>query len=99
VPFLAYALTSGGIPLPLTIMQILAIDLGTETVPALALGREKAEPDLMRRRPRPRSQSVIEGVMLARAWGVLGGVSAVLVIGAVPAHPPGWWLDVRSRRR
>ncbi len=80
VPFLAYALTSGGIPLPLTIMQILAIDLGTETLPALALGREKAEPDLMRRRPRPRSQSVIEGVMLARAWGVLGGVSAVLVM-------------------
>lgn len=81
VPFLAYALTGGGIPLPLTIMQILAVDLGTETLPALALGREPAEPGLMQRPPRPRSQSVIDGPMLARAWGLLGGVSAVLVMG------------------
>lgn len=81
VPFLAYALTSGAIPLPLTIMQILAVDLGTETLPALALGRENAEPDLMRRPPRPRTQSVIDGPMLARSWGLLGGVSAVLVMG------------------
>ncbi len=80
VPFLAYALTSGAIPLPLTIMQILAVDLGTETLPALALGRENAEPDLMRRPPRPRTQSVIDGPMLARSWGLLGGVSAVLVM-------------------
>ena len=34
-------------PLPLTVLQILAIDLGTETLPALALGREPAEPGLM----------------------------------------------------
>lgn len=80
VPFLIYALSGGAIPLPLTIMQILAIDLGTETLPALALGREPAEPGLMERSPRPRTQSVIDGPMLLRAWGVLGGVSAVLVI-------------------
>ena len=42
VPFLIYALSGGAIPLPLTVMQILAIDLGTETLPALALGREPA---------------------------------------------------------
>ncbi|MGW5072618.1 cation-translocating P-type ATPase [Rhodococcus sp. NPDC004095] len=80
VPFLIYALTGGAVPLPLTIMQILAIDLGTETLPALALGREPAEPGLMERAPRPRSQPVIDGPMLLRAWGVLGGVSAVLVM-------------------
>jgi len=39
VPFLMYALSGGSIPLPLTALQILAIDLGTETLPALALGR------------------------------------------------------------
>ena len=78
-PFLLYALSGGRIPLPLTVMQILAIDLGTETLPALALGREPAEPGLMRRPPRKRSESVIEGAMLARAWGLLGGVSALLV--------------------
>jgi magnesium-transporting ATPase (P-type) len=79
VPFLLYALSGGAIPLPLTVMQILAIDLGTETLPALALGREPAEPGLMDRPPRQRSASVIDGPMLTRAWGVLGGVSAILV--------------------
>ena len=47
VPFLLFALSGGAIPLPLTVMQILAIDLGTETLPALALGREPAEPGTM----------------------------------------------------
>jgi hypothetical protein len=56
VPFLLYALSGGRIPLPLTVLQILAIDLGTETLPALALGREPAEPGLMDRPPRPRGE-------------------------------------------
>jgi magnesium-transporting ATPase (P-type) len=38
VPFLIFALSGGAVPLPLTVLQILAIDLGTETLPALALG-------------------------------------------------------------
>ncbi len=80
VPFLMYALSGGAIPLPLTVMQILAIDLGTETLPALALGREQAEPGLMHRAPRRRSQNVIDRELLARAWGLLGGVSTVLVV-------------------
>jgi calcium-translocating P-type ATPase len=81
IPFLLYALSGGRIPLPLTVMQILAIDLGTETLPALALGREPAEPGLMARPPRRRGDNVIDGPMLARAWAMLGGVSAVLVLG------------------
>ncbi|MFD7006185.1 cation-translocating P-type ATPase [Rhodococcus jostii] len=80
VPFLVYALSGGQVPLPLTVMQILAIDLGTETLPALALGREKAEPGLMDRRPRKRTQNVVDRGILARSWGLLGGVSAVLVM-------------------
>jgi calcium-translocating P-type ATPase len=40
VPFLVFALSGGAVPLPLTVLQILAIDLGTEILPALALGRE-----------------------------------------------------------
>ncbi|MDT5037401.1 MAG: hypothetical protein QOE03_2586, partial [Micromonosporaceae bacterium] len=44
VPFLIFALSGAAIPLPLTVLQILAIDLGTVTLPALALGREPAEP-------------------------------------------------------
>ena len=82
VPFLAYALSAGAVPLPLTVLQILAIDLGTETVPALALGREPAEPGIMNRPPRRRQDSVITRAMLVRAWGFLGLVSAVLVMAA-----------------
>ncbi len=79
-PFLVFALAGGAIPLPLTVMQILAIDLGTDTLPALALSREPAEPGLMDRPPRPRNQGVISRPMLARAWGFLGLISAVLVM-------------------
>ena len=80
VPFLVFALSGGAVPLPLTVLAILAIDLGTETLPALALGREPAEPGLMARPPRPRSQRVVTSEMLVRAWGVLGLVSAALVM-------------------
>ncbi|WP_323099046.1 cation-transporting P-type ATPase [Intrasporangium sp. YIM S08009] len=80
VPFLLYALSGGRIPLPLTVMQILAIDLGTETLPALALGREPPEPGLMDAPPRQRGHGVIDPPMLGRAWGLLGGVSAALVL-------------------
>jgi hypothetical protein len=50
VPFLVFALSGGAAPLPLTVLQIRAIDLRTETLPALALGREPAEPGLTRAR-------------------------------------------------
>ncbi|WP_037640103.1 cation-translocating P-type ATPase, partial [Streptomyces flavochromogenes] len=80
VPFLVFALSAGAIPLPLTVLQILAIDLGTETLPALALGRERSEPGIMQRPPRPRHQGVISRDMLIRSWGYLGLTSAVLVM-------------------
>lgn len=81
VPFLIFALSGGSVPLPLTVLQILAIDLGTETLPALALGREPAEPGLMNRPPRAPTAGVIDRALLVRAWGLLGAVSAVLVMG------------------
>ncbi len=81
IPFLVFALSGGAIPLPLTVLQILAIDLGTETLPALALGREPAEPGIMARPPRPRGQNVIDRPMLLRAWGLMGLASAALTLG------------------
>ncbi|MFJ3175303.1 cation-translocating P-type ATPase [Streptomyces roseus] len=77
-PFLVFALGGGAIPLPLTVLQLLAFDVGTETLPALALGRERAEPGLMGRPPRPRSEGVIRGSMLLRAWLFLGVICAAL---------------------
>jgi len=92
VPFLVFALAGGVVPLPLTVMQILAIDLGTDTLPALALSREPAEPGLMERPPRSRTEGVISRGMLARAWGFLGVISAGLVMTGffVTLHLAGW---------
>jgi len=81
IPFLVFALSGGLVPLPLTVIQILAVDLGTETLPALALGREPAEPGVMDERPRRRSEGVIRRAMLIRAWLFIGGISAALVLG------------------
>ncbi len=80
VPFVIFALAGGALPLPLTVLEILAIDLGTDTLPALALSREPAEPGLMDRPPRRRTEGVITGRILARAWGFLGLISAALVM-------------------
>ncbi len=94
VPFLIFAGSGGAVPLPLTVLQILAIDLGTETLPALALGREPAEPGLMTRPPRSRTAGVIDRALMLRAWALLGAVSAVLVMGAflLTLHRAGWHL-------
>ncbi|MGB5145827.1 MAG: cation-transporting P-type ATPase, partial [Porticoccaceae bacterium] len=46
VPYLAFVLFR--IPLPLTVVQILAVDLGTDLLPALALGAEPPAADTMR---------------------------------------------------
>lgn len=80
-PFVLYALAGGAVPLPLTALQILAIDLGTDTFPALALGREPAEPGTMDRAPKPREAGIISRAMLARAWLRLGTLEALLVMG------------------
>lgn len=80
-PFLVFALSGGAVPLPLTVLQLLAFDVGTETLPALALGREPAEPGLMQRPPRQRTESVIRLPMLLRAWLFLGVIAAALAIG------------------
>jgi calcium-translocating P-type ATPase len=77
-PFIVFALGGGSIPLPLTVPQLLAFDVGTETLPALALGREHAEAGLMARPPRPRGESVVQRQMLLRAWLFLGLISAGL---------------------
>ncbi len=90
VPFLVFALSGGAVPLPLTVLQILAIDLGTEVLPALALGREPAEPGLMERPPRPRSEGVIRRSLLYRAWVFLGLIEAGLVLAGF------FWVLVRA---
>ncbi|WP_024302801.1 cation-transporting P-type ATPase [Pseudogulbenkiania sp. MAI-1] len=70
VPYLAFVLLR--IPLPLTIVQILAVDLGTDMLPALALGAEPPDSGVMREPPRPRHERLLTMGLLLRAYGFLG---------------------------
>jgi magnesium-transporting ATPase (P-type) len=74
-PFIA--LSSFGVPLALTVAQILAIDLGTDILPALALGVEKPEPRVMQRKPRKRHAPLVTNRLIARAIA-LGSVETIL---------------------
>jgi len=68
-------------PLPLTAIQLLVLNLVTDGAPALALGLEKAEPDIMQRPPRPPAEPVIDGVM-TRGIIVRSIAETVAVLGA-----------------
>lgn len=78
VPYIFFALFR--LPLPITVMQMLAIDLGTETLPALALGVEQAEPDVMARPPRSRGEGLLSRGVMIRGYVVLGLSSAAAVL-------------------
>ncbi len=80
VPYLAFVLFR--IPLPLTIMQILAVDLGTDILPALALGAEKPDPAVMKRPPRPRTERLLSWPLMARAYLFLGVLQAAAALAA-----------------
>ncbi len=90
VPYLSFVLL--GIPLPLTVIQILAVDLGTDMVPALALGAEKPDPAVMNRPPRAADERLLTWKIIARAYLFLGVLEAA---GAMAAfffvlHRAGW---------
>src|SRR4030042_6742450 len=90
IPFIFYVIFK--IPVPITVMQILAIDLGTETLPALALGLEKPEPGIMELPPRPKKKGVIDKMVLFRGYIVLGllNSAAVLCIYYFVLYRGGW---------
>jgi len=90
VPYLTFVLFR--IPLPLTIIQILAVDLGTDMLPALALGAEKPDPETMHRPPRPRSERLLDWELLMRAYLFLGPLEAIAAMAAFffVLHGGGW---------
>ena len=63
-------------------MQILAVDLGTDLAPALALGAEPPEPGIMDRPPRARSEHLITWGLLARAYLWLGMLQSLAAMSA-----------------
>ncbi|ARU31163.1 ATPase [Sulfuriferula sp. AH1] len=90
IPYLAFALFK--IPLPLTIIQILAVDLGTDLMPALGLGVEQPSPGVMQRPPRARQDRLINWPLLMRAYLFLGLLEATAAMAAFffVLHLAGW---------
>ncbi|MGX2041012.1 cation-translocating P-type ATPase [Methylocaldum sp. MU1018] len=80
VPYLAFALFS--IPLPLTVIQILAVDLGTDMVPALGLGADRPDPACMQKPPRSAKEKLLGGPLLIRAYLFLGVLEAFAAMAA-----------------
>ncbi len=82
VPFIIFALSAARIPLALNVMHVLAIDLGTDIVPALALGAELPEPGAMDRPPRNLNEHVVTRSLLIRAYVWLGLPQALAAMAA-----------------
>ncbi len=75
VPYLAYILLR--IPLPLTVIQILAVDLGTDMLPALALGAERPTSGVMKQAPRKAGERLLDLPLILRAYLFLGPMQAI----------------------
>jgi len=75
VPYLAFSLFA--IPLPLTPIQILTIDMGTDSLTALGLGVEAPDPDVMRRPPQGRGDRLFTVSLALRAYLFLGAIEAI----------------------
>jgi magnesium-transporting ATPase (P-type) len=89
VPFVAMLFSRGAIPLPLTIMQVLAIDLGTDMLPAIGLGAEAPQRGIMALPPRTRSEPLLTGRVLARALLWYGLLEAAIGMAGY------FWLNAR----
>lgn len=82
VPSAFFLLSRGFVPLPLTVMQILAVDLGTDMIPALGLGVEPPEPNVMQEPPRKLSDRLLSKSLLVKAFLWYGLIESALAMGA-----------------
>jgi magnesium-transporting ATPase (P-type) len=80
VPYLAFAFAR--LPLALTVIQILAVDLGTDMLPALGPGTEPPDRAVMLRPPRNRGDRLLTRGLLVRAYMFLGSLEAAAAMGA-----------------
>ena len=81
VPSALFLFSRGAIPLPLTVMQILTIDLGTDMLPALGLGTEKPEKGIMDKPPRNQNEPLLNKKLIIKAflwYGLLGSIASAI---------------------
>ncbi len=89
-PYLAFGLFS--VPLPLTVIQIIGVELGTDIFPALALGSEKPIAEVIKTPPRSPRERLMSWGLLARAYLFLGTIegAACLFGFFFVMHQGGW---------
>jgi calcium-translocating P-type ATPase len=79
-PFVVWALSAGHVPLAIGVLQVLMLDIGTDLLPALALGTEPASPRVLTRPPERRH--LIDRTLLVRVFGILGPVESLVSMAA-----------------
>ncbi|MEP7137002.1 MAG: cation-translocating P-type ATPase [Chloroflexota bacterium] len=76
-----------GLPAPLTAIQLLWLNLVTDGAPALALAMEKGDPDIMDRKPRARSEPIVNRTMgigiIIQTFAQTGAVLTAFVLGLI----------------
>ncbi|WP_195516566.1 cation-translocating P-type ATPase [Enterococcus dispar] len=92
IPSLLFLISKGTIPLPLTVMQILTIDLGTDMLPALGLATEQTEAGTMKKPPRKQSEHLLTKQIILKAFAWYGLLASLISIGAYlfVNHLNGW---------
>ena len=90
IPYLASPCSA--IPLALTPIQILSIDMGTDSLTALGLGVEKPDPRMMQRPPRSQHERLFDWPLALRAYVFLGAIEAAIAMAAFffVLHRAGW---------
>jgi magnesium-transporting ATPase (P-type) len=94
-PFAVWALSCGAIPLLLSVLQVLALDIGTDLLPALALGAERPEAGVMERMPRDRESRLLDAKVMGRAFGFLGPIEAFVSLAIVVPITAAVWFGWR----
>jgi P-type Ca2+ transporter type 2C len=89
IPFVLYAAL--GIPLPLLVVQVLAIDLAIEVIPSLALSREPPEAGIMQEPPRSTKERLFTRRVLLRSVFIGVIIAAGAMIGCLNAWAAGGW--------
>jgi calcium-translocating P-type ATPase len=82
-PFVVWALSGGRFPLAIGVLQVLALDIGTDILPALALGAEPPGAHVLDRPPR--RGHLLDRTLFTRAFGVLGPTEAAVCLAAFVA--------------
>jgi magnesium-transporting ATPase (P-type) len=89
IPFILYAVL--GIPLPLLVPQVLAIDLAIDVIPSLALSREPPEAGIMQEPPRSIKERLFTRKVLLRSVFIGVIIATGAMIGCLNAWATGGW--------